>query len=264
MPKIEWTTEKTVTVGPHTIACAPELELRFDASVGWNEVPGIRKQRPLRRNIKRVLWPLLWARDYYLVNGFAKRQLGRWIKQYVRPETTFLEVGCGPLSLRRFLPQGLWYNGLDVAFSEFQLLRISAVGRINLCLASATNIPVKSDSVDLMACNEVLMHIRQVESVIDEVRRIASPGGKFLCSIANVSCHKYQKKGKNTDFVQDWTFEGFKQLMANHGFRCLDARMMGWWMPLPLWLTKTSYQLPLESKEEAQNTNFMYAFEVQK
>jgi SAM-dependent methyltransferase len=49
--------------------------------------------------------------------------------------------------------------------------------------ASLTAIPVRSGSVDLAICTEVLEHVADDRSAVAELRRVLSPGGSLLLSV---------------------------------------------------------------------------------
>jgi SAM-dependent methyltransferase len=49
--------------------------------------------------------------------------------------------------------------------------------------ASLTNIPVRTASVDLAVCTEVLVHVADHERAVAELRRVLTPGGALLVSV---------------------------------------------------------------------------------
>ena len=104
----------------------------------------------------------------------------------------------------------------------------------------------------------------EIDTAVNEIRRTAMPGAVFICSIPNNYCYKYDKKGPHTGHINNWTYDGFIEYMKKNGFELIDGFMKGKWIPFPLWMTKTSYQLPISSKSEYHNTNFFYVFKVVK
>lgn len=181
------------------------------------------------------------------------------IQTHAKPDSIFLDVGCGSMKLRRYLPKGLFYNGIDISLAENILRRYSSK-EINVALASATEIPLESEIVTIVACTEVLEHIPEVDKAISEIHRILTAGGFLFLSIPNNYCYKYKKKGPHADHVNDWTFDEFRLLMEESGFDFLTGTKVGFWIPFPSWLTHTSYQLPRSHQHEFYNTNFFYAF----
>lgn len=259
MSRLAWRKSQDITVGPYKIPCVEGLAKWSDQQYG------IRYDSKAKRIIKSFLWPAYSLYTELLTVGFITRTIGNWIRESVDKETVFLEIGCGSMKLRRFLPQAICYNAFDVSFSEFHLRRvIRNQGNINVGLATATEIPFESESVNLIASCEVFEHILEINRVMQEIYRVVKPGAKMLCSIPNNYCYKYQKKGPHSEHVNNWSYEEFIDFVKTHGFKLLKGMMKGYWIPLPTWLAKTSYQLPLSPKKEFYCTNFFYQFKVDK
>jgi SAM-dependent methyltransferase len=172
------------------------------------------------------------------------------------------------MSLRRFLPQHICYNALDISLSEFHLTRVLKEPRYNnIAAASATNIPVESNAVNLIVSTECFEHISGVERAVDEIWRISMPRARLICSIPNSYCIMYQKLGPHPEHINHWTFGGFIKFMNSHNFRFIKGFTKGFWVPIP-WLRRTGYtpgyQLPISCSNEAYQCNFFYVFEVVK
>lgn len=188
--KIDWATDGKVSIGPYQIPYAKQMEEQT------NHEFGIRKDPALRMALKRILWPFVKFRNDLLVDGFFERTMGKWIKELATKDTTCLEVGCGDMSLRKYIHKDMWYNAFDFSFSEFQLLRVlKKKAKINIAIASATNIPLESNTVSLIFSKEVFEHIPQIDQAIEEIHRVAKPNAKLVSSIPNNYCYKYMKKG---------------------------------------------------------------------
>jgi SAM-dependent methyltransferase len=262
MSRLAWRTSRTVAVGPHQVPCAEDLPGQA------NHPGGIRRDYPGMRLVKTIAWPVVCLRDYLVIDGFIEWTVGRWIRQLAQSRADFLEVGCGNMSLRKYLPAGVCYNGFDLSLAEFHLLRVlKASPDVNVALASATAIPLPDNCADLLASTEVLEHIPEIDKAVDEIRRVARPGARFVCSIPNNYGRKYAVKGANREHVNNWTYDEFVACMGNRGFRLVRGLRKGYWIPLPGWLArrmKASYQLPLKPAREYDCTNFFCDFEVQK
>ncbi|MBN1359630.1 MAG: class I SAM-dependent methyltransferase [Sedimentisphaerales bacterium] len=255
--KIIWTTEHQLPIAEQSMSSTIALA-ECDC-----ERLGLKMDSRGRLVLKRFGWPLLKIRNDLLVDGFIKREVGGLLAQYLHEDTVLLDVGCGDMSLSRFLPVDMWYNGLDIQISQFHIARVlKRKPHTNLVLASAARIPVESNTVTLLVSTETLEHIRHVDEALREMHRVATPGSILVCSIPNNHCLKYQKKGPHPDHVNNWTFQGFADFMARHGFDMVEGYMKGYWIPLPARLFKTSYQLPLSCRDERLNTNFFYVFKT--
>jgi SAM-dependent methyltransferase len=257
---IRWTTDHRVAVGRYMVACAPHLEDGYRQSKGVVPVPSTFVRKHFQPLLK-LRGALLELRNALFVDGFIEREAGRLIRKYISADDVFLEIGCGAMNLRRFLPKGMCYNAFDLLFSDITLAHVLAEGpKINICVASATEIPVESNTATLMVSTETFPHIPKIDLVIQELHRIAAPNAVLICSNPNRYCQKYVKKGAHEYQVHKWTYDGFIRLMEERNFGFLEGYMKGWWIPFPLWLTKTSYQLPLTSKSEYLNTTFFHVF----
>ncbi|HBG27241.1 MAG: hypothetical protein A2Y10_12495 [Planctomycetes bacterium GWF2_41_51] len=251
MKKLDWQTDKFITFENLPIPCCSDLYAKRLPSL-------IRKDRGIKRAVKKCLWPILDRRNLLLCNGFIYRIIGKWIRKYCNSETVFLDIGCGNMKFKKYLPKGCVYNAFDVSLSEYHLSRMQP--DCNIAIASAADIPLADNSVDVMVSSEVLEHIRGLDQAVDEIYRIARPSAMFFCSIPNNYCKKYAAKGQHPDHVNKFSFMEFERYMKAHGFKTLQSFMMGYW--LPICFLKSSYQLPLTSGNEYYNTNFFYMFEV--
>jgi SAM-dependent methyltransferase len=233
------------------------------------QVTGIRPQKSYELALKRALRPLQVVFNHLFGSGFICRGVGRLIQKYFEDCGAFLEVGCGSIELRRYLPRGHWYNAIDLAYSEFQLRRALSSEFVNLAMASATDIPLADGSVTVVVATEVFEHIPPIEDAVREIRRIMQARGKLICSIPNNFYHKYQVLGENTDHVNKWTFRGFPEFMSRFGFDLLESRRVGYWVPLSYWLPIARHvnllrdlYLPITPKAEYYTSNFLYVFEL--
>ncbi len=97
---------------------------------------------------------------------------------------TILNAGAGEGS---FSPLLLAIPGAARVVEMDYSYRISALGtsdnRQHAVAASLTEIPIKSASFDLILCSEVLEHIDDDASALDELCRVLAPGGWLLISV---------------------------------------------------------------------------------
>ncbi|MEM8813065.1 MAG: class I SAM-dependent methyltransferase [Pseudomonadota bacterium] len=255
--KIAWTTTDTVLVGNHKVARAPA------GTPSGVLGSGIRRDSARQLAFKKLMWPAAKLYEYLFIDGFIEQETSKLIAKYIRPNDVFLEIGCGNMELRNALGDDMVFNALDIELSEFHLRRVlDSDQRVNVVLASATDIPAASESVSLIVSTEVLREIPHVDHAFAEIRRVSKPGGRFICSISNGHCHKYKAKGQHPSAIHTWSFDEFVSFAEDHGLRLLEGSRKGVWVPLPTWLTRTSYQLPVTAKSDYYNTVFFFAFEV--
>jgi SAM-dependent methyltransferase len=58
--------------------------------------------------------------------------------------------------------------------------------------ASLTSVPLRDQTIDLVLCTEVLEHIEQHESALDEIARVTAPGGWLLITVPPPPAHRMQ------------------------------------------------------------------------
>lgn len=85
-----------------------------------------------------------------------------------------LEVGCGPGDLAsRILPPGLDYLGIDIDETEIE----TACGRyprLSFQVGNAYELPVESNSFDLVIACEVLEHLEDPQRALAEIDRVTN------------------------------------------------------------------------------------------
>lgn len=254
--KIDWHTTKILQVGPHGVPLALDLE------EGNGQGAGVRYDSPLKLALKRVVWPAKKLHDKILVDGFIEREIGKLIEKYQRPGDTYLEVGCGDMKLSRFVPKGVYYNALDISFSEFHLRRVLAgAERINPVVATATSIPADTGSASLIFVTETFDCIPDINAALEEIRRVSSHNARLICSIPNGNCYKYAVKGDAPFTRHKWSFDEFVEFMSAYDFRYKVGFQKGYWIRMPFWLTDVSYHLPIRNSREDLNVNFFFVFD---
>ena len=98
-----------------------------------------------------------------------------------------LEIGCGAMPLRRALARvapNLRVLGVDLSWGMLQkgraTLAPSAARRTLLAIASGLELPLASNSVDLVICQFVLRNIPQRREALKEALRVLKPGGTLF------------------------------------------------------------------------------------
>ncbi|MGZ4666635.1 MAG: class I SAM-dependent methyltransferase [Frankiaceae bacterium] len=93
-----------------------------------------------------------------------------------------LDVGCGTgwfaAGLRRALPAGAFVIGADL--SAGMLGRARDAGAWPLLQADAARLPVRTGTVDVLACRGVLHHLPDVPAALREWRRVLRAGGAVV------------------------------------------------------------------------------------
>jgi SAM-dependent methyltransferase len=95
----------------------------------------------------------------------------------VAPGAAVLDIGARDGGLRRFLPEGVNYQGMDIA-PEFARPDI-------LIRDISSGIPFPDRSYDFVFCIEVLEHVPNPFGTLGEIYRVLKPGGVLILSVPN-------------------------------------------------------------------------------
>lgn len=125
-----------------------------------------------------------------------------------------LDVGCGTglvlNALRRWEPLGIDFSYLALQFSQRR-------GAQNLLRGDVTELPIASDSMDLILALDLMEHIEDDKRLTDEFFRVLQPGGylmatvpahQFLWSDHDIALHHFRR----------YSHPEFKRLLTNAGF----------------------------------------------
>ena len=260
MSRFAWSPVRRVSFKGMEVPCALSLDIRLDGSTFFGQSSGVRIDGPRRLAIKRALTPFRGLVQHSIGPGFITREVGRLLQPHLSPTSDFLEIGCGSMLLRRYLPKGCTYNAIEMSISEFVLeTAVRNNPAVNFAFALATDIPLPNSSVDTIASAEVFEHIPPIADAMKEVRRVLRTGGHLVCSIPNNYYYKYQVVGENSDHVNKWHFDEFAKWVVPFGFEVVEAHRKGCWVPCKLPGLQNLY-LPFRPKQEFYTSNFFFTF----
>jgi SAM-dependent methyltransferase len=100
------------------------------------------------------------------------------IRQWLKPESRVLDLGCGRGGVLEQLGDGV---AQPIGFDpDWQSLREHRLPNLPRAVAFADNLPLCAGSIDVVVCSWVLEHLAAPEKVFVEVRRALRPGGAFI------------------------------------------------------------------------------------
>ncbi len=101
-----------------------------------------------------------------------------------------LDLGCGDGYISSLLFDGQFSYGLDnnEAGDVQVAIKKRAYGKV--LIASATDMPLRPNTLNTIFSNSVIEHIPDNDAVISEVSRVLRPGGKFVFT---APCHNFSK-----------------------------------------------------------------------
>ena len=125
----------------------------------------------------------LSSRAAFKLRCFVDLQLGT-IWRFLGPNLStlrgsLLDVGCGEMPYRTFLPVEVDYVGIDVP----QAGAFSMSGNDEIISFDGHYIPFSDAAFDTVLCTEVLEHSPEPTMLIAEIERVLKPGGKLIATV---------------------------------------------------------------------------------
>lgn len=131
-------------------------------------------------------------RDYWWNSDFLELMAKRWELDKVK---TVLDVACGVGHwghlLSKLLPQDARISGIDMEKEWVEICKEKTKGqesRFEYMVGTAENIPFPNASFDMVTCQTVLLHVKDVQVAIKEMLRVLKPGGLLAVVEPNNVC----------------------------------------------------------------------------
>lgn len=136
-----------------------------------------------------------------------------YLKRYVLPNDIILDVGCGPALYRNSTPAK--YIGLDITDEPYN----EHVNRDVDIIASALEIPLEDNSIDLIMCKSTFYQVSDPEKALLEFKRVLKSGGRLILFDYNRRTQKRLQIVENIQFERPcWTQWQLKSLVKKAGF----------------------------------------------
>jgi SAM-dependent methyltransferase len=173
-----------------------------------------RRSRRAAVRLRRLRPSRTWANPL----GLARRLLRRALAEragYVQGR--MLDVGCGAQPYRELFPRVERYVGLDHPGPT----------RLDVC-GDGLALPFRAGSFDSVLCNQVLEHVPEGATLMEEIARVLRPGGILLLTVPLT----WDLHREPSDFYR-YTRYGLQYLADKSGLRVLDiAPTCGLWATL--------------------------------
>jgi len=127
-------------------------------------------------------------RDYWWFQGRRQvilKTLAEHVKSNDSSKPVVMDIGCGTGMLLEDLEKIGFATGLDFSMVALEYCRNRDIK--NLGRADVRNIPIRSNSVDVITALDLIEHIEDDHGLMDEFFRILKPGG---IAIMTVPAHK--------------------------------------------------------------------------
>lgn len=143
-------------------------------------------------------WTSVARHDFDVLQNLADNsQKAAMLKPHLKTGTrSALEVGCGPLGLGIIIflteipqriamdPLQLRYMDANDPLAHYIDLRRKSVAYLK---ARGEEIPIGSETLDLVICCNVIDHTSHPDSILSEIYRILRPGGQFFFDVQTFS-----------------------------------------------------------------------------
>ena len=187
------------------------------------------------------------------------------------PDSVFLDLGCGDCKFTQRITEAINPRITIVADTiKARLNHAEDLGYKTIAVDLNKNIPLGSESIDIIHAGDVIEHLNDTDNFIKEIKRILKPDGYALISTPNLaSWHNVAalmlgkqpqtcmvsdeilSNGMNEDDIympkhrRIFTFEGLKMLIEHHGLKVCDSWGCGYypfWGILSEYLTLVDYR----------------------
>ena len=131
-----------------------------------------------------------------------------------------LDAGCGTgYGVETMAREATSVVGFDIAAEAIEFARThSSASNLQYLRASATALPFKSGSFDLLTAFEVIEHLTDWRGLIQEAARVLNPTGLFLVSTPNRVYYAESRRlhGPNPYHVHEFGFEEFQSELGEY------------------------------------------------
>ena len=152
---------------------------------------------------------------------WIKEELASFIRKYELQDKRALEVGAGSGPLQDVVRD---YTGLDISSTAKRFFHKPFVE------ASATNLPFRDNSFDLVWSVFVLEHVPRPEQALSEMRRVVRDGG-YLFLAPRWQCRSWAAEGYDARPYSDFNWRG-KIIKASIPFRDTVIYRAYWTLPV--------------------------------
>ena len=167
-----------------------------------------------------------------------------WARRVGRAPARILDAGCGDginLSFLAQLVQDRRWPAvlLGADYSSLRLERAETLRAAQMVRASLTALAFREGSFDVVLCNQVLEHVPDVRTALDELWRILAPGGLLLVGVPNEGSalgilrnHVLQRSiRRSTDHVNMFTASTLRAALRQSNFIVHDLWPEGFFAP---------------------------------
>jgi SAM-dependent methyltransferase len=128
-----------------------------------------------------------WSHAGHAPPGYLTDQAQEALTSLVPTGAACLDIGCGDGgALGAFVQaRGASYSGVDVATGAVE--RARAAGLNARVIEDASRLPFDEETFDVAFLQEVLEHLFEPQTAVQEAIRVLRPGGRLVCTVPNAA-----------------------------------------------------------------------------
>ena len=132
-------------------------------------------------------------------------------------QSVLLDVGCGTGAMSAGMQR--WGHVVSLDFTRLALQFAARRGLSGMLQADALNIPLRSESVDLVVALDVLEHLPQDRPAVQEFMRVLRPGGVVVATVP-ADPRLWSEHDVALMHYRRYRIAEVGSLFANAGFNC--------------------------------------------
>jgi 2-polyprenyl-3-methyl-5-hydroxy-6-metoxy-1,4-benzoquinol methylase len=171
---------------------------------------------------------------------FVFDSIGRYLNVCKRRPLRVLDAGCGDgvqlQGLRQMAELEIW--GIDYNPIRTRRARQKFQG-VDIICGDLLHIPFKSDVFDIVLCSQVIEHIPQDDSLLEEAAEVLKPGGLLILGTPNEGCLMARLRNclferevlRQTDHVHFYREPAIRHKIEAAGFTIQEVMRENWFFP---------------------------------
>lgn len=175
-------------------------------------------------NIERYDWVTEPRYLSKLYHHFRERETAKFIRKHSKGPV-ILDAGCGTGLITRHLDSEFTV-GLDINRWAIERARVHSRGA-DFIVGDVENIPLKSESCDVVICTQVMEHLLKPGKMVQELFRILKPSGVLIGSVPSgnpvwrLRSYLSSRRSSLEPCHRNYTIAELKLLLNN--FRIIDV-----------------------------------------
>lgn len=171
------------------------------------------------------------GRNFWYNEDFLDLMAKRW---RLSQHKTMLDIGCGlchwsKLLLPYLQPEAevtamdndeVWAEGDEQIFDYFE----SYESQLEFVKGDAHRLPFEDNSFDVVTCQTVLIHLKNPEKALAEMKRVVKPNGIVICAEPNNLVQAILKDSVNRKESIEATTERFESSLASEHLKQMDKK----------------------------------------